>query len=542
MSATFPAASLKKWSPEQAAELSPLEALAYRSNLLGSNRAIANYGGGNTSAKLREVDHVGRELEVLWVKGSGSDLATIGADGFTGLRLAEILPLADRDAMTDEEMVAYLARCQLAPAMPRASIETLLHAFIPAAHVDHTHPDTIGAIVGAVDGERMAEECFGSEAVWIPYIRPGFALSKLVARGGRRAARGQVRAAREARPRDVGRHARGVLRGDARSREPRGGIRRGARPRPAAAPAAAALDAARRDELLAAVLPALRGAVSVDGPRILQLDTSPAVLDFVCAEGAAELSQIGAACPDHLVHTKRRPLWVDFDPARDDAEALRERLVEGVRAFHERERAYFEAEPGPDDRVLDPSPRVVLVQGVGMVSVGRTLKAARLSRDLYHRAIAVMSGASALGGFVSLTDAESFAVEYWPLELYKLSLAPPPREFEGKVAFITGAAGGIGGSTARALAELGACVVATDIDLDRVQLVAESLGDNAVALRTDVTDERSVAESYRLAVARLRRDRRGRLERRDRRERADRGDDAGALGAQPRGARRAATS
>ena len=181
MSATFPAAPQKKWSLEHAADLSPLEALAYRSNLLGSNRAIANFGGGNTSAKLREIDHVGREIDVLWVKGSGSDLATIRADGFTGLRLAEILPLVERDAMSDEEMVAYLARCQLTPGMPRASIETLLHAFIPAAHVDHTHPDTIGAIVGAVDGERLAEECFGSEALWIPYIRPGFALSKLVA-------------------------------------------------------------------------------------------------------------------------------------------------------------------------------------------------------------------------------------------------------------------------------------------------------------------------------------------------------------------------
>ena len=403
--------------------------------------------------------------------------------------------------MSDEEMVAYLARCQLAPGMPRASIETLLHAFIPAAHVDHTHPDTIGAIVGAVDGERLADECFGSEAVWIPYIRPGFALSKLVAEAV--AERPEARfvllakhglvtwgdtpeASYEATLEAVGRAAAFV--------EEHGSGRAGA------TPPSVALDTPQREELLAAVLPALRGAVSVDGPRILQLDTSPAVLDFVCAEGAAELSQIGAACPDHLVHTKRRPLWIDFDPEQDDAERLRERLVEGVRAFHERERAYFEENRGPDDRVSDPSPRVVLVQGVGMVTVGRTLKAARLSRDLYHRAIAVMGGASALGGFVSLTDAESFAVEFWPLELYKLSLAPPPREFEGKVVLITGAAGGIGGSTARALFDLGACVVATDIDLDRVQLVAESLGNNAVALRTDVTDEHSVAESYRLAV------------------------------------------
>ena len=299
----------------------------------------------------------------------------------------------------------------------------------------------------------------------------------------------------------MGRYAADVLRGDPRGCESRGSLHRGAaEPHPDRGTGDPGLDAARRDELLAAVLPALRGAVSSDGPRILQLDTSPAVVDFVRSDGAAALSQIGAACPDHLVHTKRRALWVDFDAEVDDAEALRVRLVEGVRAFQSREHAYFEQNRTPEDRLLDPSPRVVLVQGLGMVSVGRTLKAARLSRDLYHRAIAVMSGAGALGGFVSLTDAESFAVEYWPLELYKLSLAPPPREFQGKVAFITGAAGGIGGATARALAELGACIVATDIDLDALRIVADSLGDNAVALATDVTDERSVADAYRLAV------------------------------------------
>ena len=158
-----------------------LDALVYRSNLLASDRSVVNFGGGNTSVKVSQPDHTGRETTVLWVKGSGSDLATIGRAGFTGLRLDEILPLVEREAMTDEEMVAYLARCQLDPAMPRPSIETLLHAFVPHSHVDHTHPDAIGAIVGATDGERLAEECFGTDAVWIPYIRPGFALSKLVA-------------------------------------------------------------------------------------------------------------------------------------------------------------------------------------------------------------------------------------------------------------------------------------------------------------------------------------------------------------------------
>ena len=181
MALTAPKSIENRWDGASVADADELGALVYRSNLLAGDRSVVNFGGGNTSVKVRLPDHTGRETSVLWVKGSGSDLATIAAAGFAGLRLDEILPLRERDEMSDEQMVAYLARCQLDPAMPRPSIETLLHAFTPAPHVDHTHPDAIGAIVGAVDGERLAQECFGGDAIWIPYIRPGFALSKLVA-------------------------------------------------------------------------------------------------------------------------------------------------------------------------------------------------------------------------------------------------------------------------------------------------------------------------------------------------------------------------
>src|SRR5918997_6656769 len=180
METKIPGATENLWDQQRARGLSELETLAYRSNLLGADRAVANFGGGNTSTKARERDHAGREVEVLWVKGSGTDLATIGAEQFTGLKLEEVLPLEERDEMSDEEMVSYLAACQLRPDMPRGSIETLLHAFVPYPHVDHTHPDAINMICCARGGEDLAAECFGEEAVWIPYIRPGFTLSKRV--------------------------------------------------------------------------------------------------------------------------------------------------------------------------------------------------------------------------------------------------------------------------------------------------------------------------------------------------------------------------
>jgi len=481
--------------------LSELELLAYRSNLLASDRAIVNFGGGNTSVKTRETDHAGRETTVLWVKGSGTDLATIVPGGFTGLRLGEILPLAERDAMTDEEMVGYLARCQIDPSMPRPSIETLLHAFVPHPHVDHTHPDSIGAIVGTVDGERLAAECFGADAVWIPYIRPGFALSKLVADALAEHPEakvvllakhglvtwGETAEDSYAATLDAINRAAAFLAGRTEGNAPFGG------------PSIEPLGDAECADLLVKVLPVLRGAVSVDGPRVLQVDASPDVLEFACGADSPQLSQVGAACPDHLVHTRRLPVWVDFDPRSEDAVVLSERIAQLVEEWRTRELEYFERHR-TDDQLSDPSPRVVVIQGVGIVSVGRTLKAAGLARDLYHRAINVMRAAAALGGFVSLDDEESFAIEYWPLELYKLSFAPAPRELQGSVALITGAAGGIGSAVARALVAEGACVVATDLDLDGASTVASELGDAAIAAPADVLDETSVIDAYRVAV------------------------------------------
>jgi len=507
METRIPGATENLWDQQRVEGFSELEALAYRSNLFGRDRAVANYGGGNTSTKARERDHAGREVDVLWVKGSGSDLATIRADQFTGLKLDEVLQLEERDEMSDEEMVAYLASCQLRPDMPRGSIETLLHAFVPYPHVDHTHPDAINMICCAEGGEELAAECFGEEAVWISYIRPGFTLSRQVGEAVKNnpnarfvllAKHGLVTwgdTHEESYSRTIEAINKAAEFVASRAGEPFGG--RTVKP----------LAPERREALLAQVLPALRGALSsgageaLVAHKILRADhTSEGVLEFVCGRDSKELSQVGAACPDHLVRTKIRPLWVDFDPEIEGADELKSKLREGVEAYRREYEEYFSRHEEADEEMFDPNPRVVFIAGVGLVAAAHNAKEANLSRDFAYRAINVMRGAHALGGYVSLTEEESYAIEYWPMELYKLTLAPPPRELAGRVAFVTGGAGGIGGAVARSLAAQGACVVACDLDEEGAREVAESLTQPGIAARADVTDEDEVADAYRRAV------------------------------------------
>lgn len=335
------------WDADHAGSLSALGRLAYRSNLLGADRAVANFGGGNTSTKVTEPDHLGRPILTLYVKGSGSDLATITPAGFAGFRQEELLPLMNRDELDDAAMVAYLGRCQIDPAMPRGSIETLLHSFIPAPCVDHTHPDAINMICCAVDGERLARECFGDAAIWVPYIRPGFTLARQVGEAVRTRPTatmvlldrhglvtwGETDAEAHHRTIDAINTAAAFVNARAAGQAPFGGVIREPLPTP------------DRLALLAAILPTLRGHLSrpIEGadarhddgrrvtlPKILSTDMSPATLAFAAGHSSATLSQVGAACPDHLVHTKARPLWVPFDPEQDDTDALLTRIGDGV--------------------------------------------------------------------------------------------------------------------------------------------------------------------------------------------------------------------
>ena len=493
--------------PDAAGPEDALGQLVLASNLLGANRAVSNFGGGNTSAKGTVVDHAGRTVQAMWVKGSGSDLATMGPKDFTGLRLDEVLPLMGREAMSDEEMVAYLARCQIDPAMPRCSIETLLHAFVPAPHVHHTHPDGINVLAGTEEGEALVQECFGDRAAWIPYIRPGFTLSRQVGEAARAnpglelvvlAKHGLVvwgDSAEAAYRRTIAVINEAV---EFVNRRTAGAARFGGRHA-----AADAVPDEARAELLRDLLPAIRGAVTSERHKVLTLDESDRTVEFVSSVDAERLVTVGAPCPDHLVHTKRVPLWVPYDPRADDAAALRARIAERADAYRADYRAYVAAHADETTVPADPDPRVVLVQHLGLVSTGTTTKASRISRDLYHRAIEVMAGAHALGGFVSLDARESFAIEYWPLELYKLAQAPPPGELQGQVALVTGGAGGIGRAIVDRLSAAGACVVAFDLDRQGAEEAVAGLGDRGLAVAGDVTSEDAVATAFARAAERF---------------------------------------
>ncbi|WP_301107876.1 bifunctional aldolase/short-chain dehydrogenase [Sporosarcina sp.] len=497
-----------KWNPEESKDQSSaLAELRYRSNLIGSDRRICNWGGGNTSVKTTEKDFKGDDVEVMWVKGSGSDLCHMEEKHFTALKLEDILPLKEREDMSDEDMVAYLEHCMVNPANPRASIETLLHAFLPYKHVDHTHPDSIISICCAPNGREIADEIFEDRYVWVPYIRPGFLLSKMIAEGVEQNPKAELvlmekhglvvwgETAEESYNKtvDIINEAKSYIDNKLEQTAAFGGQKY------------TSLASEEKENLLHTMLPVIRGLVSQEEGMILQVDVEDDVMEFVNSEKAKDLSQVGAACPDHLVHTKRTPLYIEFDPVSEGESELIEKLEIGIAEYMKDYKSYFEKYAESGDKMFNPAPRVILISGVGMITTGKDIKNADVSRQLYHRAISVMKGSDAIGGFISLNAEESFRIEYWPLELYKLSLAPKEGDFSRKVCFVTGGAGGIGSETCRLFASQGGHVVIADLNMEGAEKVADEINEQygagrAIAVKMNVTVEEEILQAYKEVI------------------------------------------
>jgi len=413
----------------------------------------------------------------------------------------------EKDDMSDEDMVAYLEHCMIDSSHPRSSIETLLHAFLPYKHVDHTHPDAIISIACADNGQEIAKEIYGERFVWVPYIRPGFKLSKMIAEGVQNNPNAELvimekhglvtwgDTSKESYNKAIAiiQEAEDYIEAKAKNHKLFGGSKFDS------------LNEEKRKEILAKILPIIRGQVSKENKMIVTYDDRESVLSFVNSHDAKELSQVGAACPDHLVHTKRVPLYVEWDPSHQDVEQLIENIQSGLQSFSEEYTAYFEHHKSEGDVMFEAVPRVILIPGIGMINTGKSFTNAKVSEALYHRAIGVMRGSTILGNFVSLNAEESFLIEYWPLELYKLSLAPPEAEFSRQVAFITGGAGGIGTATAYRLVSEGAHVVLADINIEGAEQLAQKINEQygekrVLAVKLDVTKEVEVAEAIKQSV------------------------------------------
>lgn len=495
-----------RWQEAESAGLDELALLVYRSRLLGQDVRIVNFGGGNTSCKLHRADFRGRPVEALLVKGSGSDLASIGPAGYAPLRLDDVRNLAERPTMTDDEMVAYLQHCLLDPQAPRPSIETLLHAVVPARHIDHTHADAAISLCATEGGQILAEQRFGRRMVWVPYVRPGFALGKLVAEA--------LAGHEDAEIIFLEKHGLVTWGEDSRhcydqtirviSELESLIAERGQGKQPFGAQLTAPLPTEERRRRLLMLLPPLRGLLSVEQRLVLHVDHSDDVLQFTGSTQAEELASIGAACPDHVMYTKVQPLFVPA-AATTPPEQLPALLQRSIQGYMDRYRDYFAHHAATGQARLDPRPRVVLLPGIGMVTAGIDAAAARNTAALYQRAIAVMRGAQALNRFVSLSPAEAFAIEYWPLELYKLTLRPPERELARRVAIITGGASGIGRSTALRLATEGAHVVLLDLNAEGAAATAQEIEQHcgpgrAVGMCCDVTSEQAVQTAFEAAI------------------------------------------
>lgn len=499
------------WDQDHAATLDEPGRLLYRSNLLGSDKRITNYGGGNTSAKVTMADPLsGEDTTVLWVKGSGGDVGTMQLDGFATLYQDKLDALQKlyRGVEFEDEMVGYLPHCTF-DLNPRASsIDTPLHAYVPQVHVDHMHPDAIIAIAAAKDGQALTQEIFGDDIGWLPWKRPGYELGLWLAEYCKNnpAARGVV----------LGSHGLFTW---ASSAEQCYAVtleiinkaivwleQKTAKLNAFGKAIHPVLPTEQRQRIADQLMPEIRGLISQEQYKIGHFDDSDAVLEFVCSEQMPELAALGTSCPDHFLRTKIKPLIVDYDPSLNDHERTLAALPQALSRYRDDYSGYYNRCKHTDSPAMrDPNPVVYLIPGVGMITFAKDKATARISAEFYTNAINVMRESSAVSTYCGLPEQEAFDIEYWLLEEAKLQRMPKSKSLAGRVAIVTGGAGGIGSATATRLLSEGACVVLADIDESLLSETSRQLqnafGKDVVSsVLMDVTDENQVESTFRFTA------------------------------------------
>jgi rhamnose utilization protein RhaD (predicted bifunctional aldolase and dehydrogenase)/NAD(P)-dependent dehydrogenase (short-subunit alcohol dehydrogenase family) len=540
------------WTEKTAASLpSALELLRYRSNLLGDDLRITNFGGGNTSAKFDLPDPLtGAPRRVMAVKGSGGDLRSIGTSGFAILYMDKLDDLVQRyrGETYEDEMVGYYPLCAFGENRVAASIDTPLHAYLPFPHVDHLHPDWAIALAASANGRRKLEEFnkkYGRRIIWVPWQRPGFELALMLKRaveenpgcdgiilGGHGLFTwGQTQ--REA-------YLSSVKTIDQMGEFVDDHVKRAARP-----PFGGAVvePAANREALVAALLPYLRGAVSSNRRVVAHFEGGADAVTFASSAWAQPLCELGTSCPDHFLRTRISPLFVPFDPAKDTIADLKTRIRERLIEYRKDYDAYYKAHALPDSpKLRDSNPSVVVVPGVGLFGFGKDKREARITSEFFVNAIHVMAGANALGAaegvgasraeapgegglpqarhaenagdfrsfenYVALPRSEAFKIEYWALEEAKLQRMPPERELSRKIAVVVGGASGIGREVALQIVRRGGHAVVADMQTASAEEVASeaaALSSKEMVLATaiDLTSRESIAAAFRATVERF---------------------------------------